>query len=53
MAQINLRKMSRELHSDAKIAAIQCRMTLEEFVLAAIREKVNKVNNEGKRGSEL
>lgn len=44
MAQINLRKMTKELHSDAKIAAIQCGMTLEQFVMAAIREKIDREN---------
>ena len=44
MAQINLRKVSEELHKDAKVAAIYCGMTLKEFVLAAIQEKIDRVN---------
>lgn len=40
MATINLRNVPDELHRDAKIEAVKAGMTLTQWVLQAMREKI-------------
>ena len=52
MVQINLRNISKEFSSEIRIAAITCQMTQTGFIEAAIREKIERLYNNGTPSKE-